>query len=934
MLPPSRSSISPARSKTTFGKSRRSRTPTAPKTPQEGREEELQEVLAVKRYILEKEKKTEIIGKLSKFAAVEAKILSRNDVVNSPLYPLIDIIRTPIENDAKSLAGTIYDPKMGASIYYRQCATCKGGRECPGHNGYIDLGDPLLKTSLDPYIPITWGVIVRSLYNVVCPNPECNNIFFTEEEIKRHGFYGYKTASRIREMEKLLKTLRRKDGTVTCRQCTGTMRESKLDKNTMRLKIDGADVPNKDIYSTFAHISSSQLRLLGFNRNKPKDMLMSFVIVLPPSMRQSSARDGEESRKEFFEQEYNAIIDLVNKTKRLGRVDNSIIEDLGTRMMRIFRSDKGKAARRSGGQEVKGLRERVTGKEGDIRQKMTGKRLNHTSRGVTTGNTDLELDEIGIPPFIWKNSYEELFITPHTRNNIQKLLDENIVKYYVPRNEYFTRERFSIERIRNAGKSLKLVNGDSVLIPMRDGREVNNGRNPSIHKVSIMGLKVKRITGHSIKTHNSVTTPYNLDYDGDETHQSYPQGLMARAESRYIAFVIHNIINTENSSASMGLVMDAITTMYYMTASKEIGFKRITAEQKAYLHGFITSGDGFYRLDERLAYYKIDPLSTRGVLSALFPANFRYTSKSKDGTLVSIRDGILITGTMSKPQVGPTRNSIVQAIYNYYGESRAALFINEGMKVCDKYMRTIEGFSIGLGDTRINDPYVKSITLRSIANTRAMVNNMQAKTTGEIESQRIESEIINLIYSKTVSLGNKLTRDVLSGNENSFRPPIASGAKGDIFHAGQMVSTMGQQFEMGNRIGKDISDGKRVTFYDQIGDTDIEANGFIVNSLGDGLNARDMINHHIAKQVTLIDTTTKTVDAGDFHHLENKALLDIHVAYDGTLRDANNMIVTYLPGIVGLNPFETIYINHQEDNFPFFVDITMIVEQVNSELRW
>lgn len=939
MLPQHRTSISPARNLTTFARSktsrsRRSRTPTTAKTPEEGREEEQQEVAVLKRHIDDSNKKVTIVGKLAHFASIEAKILSRSDVVHSGRYPLIDSTRQPIENNPQALARTIYDPQMGASVYYKQCSTCEGGKECPGHSGYIDLGDPLSKTSLPPYIPIPWGILVRSLYNIVCP--QCNTIYFTEEEIKRHHLHSFKTTSRIREMEKLLKTLRQKDGTISCSSdgCSGVMREAKLDKNTMRLKVDGADVSNKAIYGMFSRIPSAQQRLLGFNRNHPKDLLMSFVIVLPPAMRQTGGRDGEETRKEFFEQAYECIIDLVNESRNLPEPTTDAINKLSDRVMKIFRADKGKKTRRTGGQEVKGLSERITGKEGDIRQTMTGKRLNHTSRGVTTGYTEMDMDEVGIPEFIWKNSYEELYITPYTRNKIQRLLDEQEVVYYVPRSGYFIRKRLHMDKIRKAGKELKLVNGDSVLVPLRDGTEVLNGRNPSIHKVSIMGAKVRRIEGHSIKAHNSVTTPYNLDFDGDEMHQSYPKGLMSRSEARHIAHILLNIINTENNSAVMGLVMDAITTMYYMTASKEIGFKSVRPEQRDFLYGFISSEDGFYRLEERLRYYHIDPFSTRGLLSALFPANFFYKSKGRDGTLVLIRDGILITGTVSKSQVGPTRNSIAQALYHNYSPKRAAAFINDGMKFCDRYMKTIEGFSIGLGDTHINDPYVKDLTLRSIANTRAMVNTMQVKTTDAIEAQRIESEIINVIYSKTVSLGNKLTRDVLSGNENSFRPPIASGAKGDIFHASQMVSTMSQQYEMGNRIGKDISNGQRVTFYDQIGDTDIEANGFIVNSLGDGLNARDMVNHHIAKQVTLIDTTTKTVDAGDFHHLENKALLDIHVEYDGTLRDANNMIVTPLPGIVGLNPFETIYINYDGDYIPFFVDIGSLVEQINSELTW
>lgn len=85
---------------------------------------------------------------------------------------------------------------------------------------------------------------------------------------------------------------------------------------------------------------------------------------------------------------------------------------------------------------------------------------------------------------------------------------------------------------------------------LQDGDVVVFNRQPSLHRMSMMGHRVKIVpygvvvfvllqnSSHSIVCHSystfrlnlTVTTPYNADFDGDEMNMHIPQSLAAKAE--------------------------------------------------------------------------------------------------------------------------------------------------------------------------------------------------------------------------------------------------------------------------------------------------------------------------------------------------------------------------------------------------------------------
>ena len=58
---------------------------------------------------------------------------------------------------------------------------------------------------------------------------------------------------------------------------------------------------------------------------------------------------------------------------------------------------------------------------------------------------------------------------------------------------------------------------------INDGDIVLFNRQPSLHKMSIMGHRVRVLDYSTFRLNLSCTTPYNADFDGDEMNIHVPQ---------------------------------------------------------------------------------------------------------------------------------------------------------------------------------------------------------------------------------------------------------------------------------------------------------------------------------------------------------------------------------------------------------------------------
>lgn len=100
---------------------------------------------------------------------------------------------------------------------------------------------------------------------------------------------------------------------------------------------------------------------------------------------------------------------------------------------------------------------------------------------------------------------------------------------------------------------------------LQDGDYVIFNRQPTLHRMSMMGHRVKILPYNTFRLNLSVCTPYNADFDGDEMNMHVPQSFESIAELKYIAHVPRQIIAPKNNAPVMGMVQDALLGVYLFT---------------------------------------------------------------------------------------------------------------------------------------------------------------------------------------------------------------------------------------------------------------------------------------------------------------------------------------------------------------------------------
>src|SRR6202020_877438 len=91
---------------------------------------------------------------------------------------------------------------------------------------------------------------------------------------------------------------------------------------------------------------------------------------------------------------------------------------------------------------------------------------------------------------------------------------------------------------------------------INDGDVVIFNRQPSLHKMSMMGHKIRIMPYSTFRLNLSCTTPYNADFDGDEMNMHVAQNLETRAEISQIMMVPRQIVSPQGNRPVIGLVQD------------------------------------------------------------------------------------------------------------------------------------------------------------------------------------------------------------------------------------------------------------------------------------------------------------------------------------------------------------------------------------------
>lgn len=217
-----------------------------------------------------------------------------------------------------------------------------------------------------------------------------------------------------------------------------------------------------------------------------------------------------------------------------------------------------------------GIKQILEKKEGLFRKHMMGKRVNFAARSVISPDPNLDVGDIGVPMvFARKLTYPE----PVTNYNLAKLQAACIngpEKY--PGASHVQLEDGTLQALETlnpaARKSLasQLTPGKKVLRNLEDGDLVLMNRQPTLHKPSMMGHRVKVLTGEkTLRMHYANCDAYNADFDGDEMNMHFPQNELARSELASIASTDVQYLVPTDGSPLRGLIQDHIVTGVILT---------------------------------------------------------------------------------------------------------------------------------------------------------------------------------------------------------------------------------------------------------------------------------------------------------------------------------------------------------------------------------
>ena len=304
-------------------------------------------------------------------------IFSEKDILD---IAVCEIDNPKLSTNEKNLGyGTVYDPRLGPIENGVLCEICSMDIwMCPGHFGYTRLNEPIIH-------PLYYKRVVDFLK---CICIKCNQLLITEDQINLNGMNKLKSVKRF---EKILEKLEKIDMCPFCSHPQPDMKYTNTDNNISMVykqkdkgKISIVLSP-EEIKKTFDNITDDQAKLLGFNPAlvHPRNLILTVFPIIPYCCRPYVLADGQTCDDDLTVQ----LTEIIKSNNQLKVVDGvpisetkrqKALQTLKFRITTFYNNSSCRSKHTTSGRPLKGLKERITGKEGLIRSNIMGKRCEQT----------------------------------------------------------------------------------------------------------------------------------------------------------------------------------------------------------------------------------------------------------------------------------------------------------------------------------------------------------------------------------------------------------------------------------------------------------------------------------------------------------------------------------------------------------------------------
>lgn len=374
------------------------------------------------------------------------------------------------------------------------------------------------------------------------------------------------------------------------------------------------------------------------------------------------------------------------------------------------------------------------------------------------------------------------------------------------------------------------------------------------------------------------------------------------AEIEQLMMVEKNILAPTNGRPCIGIVQDTLLAGRIMTM-RDCFFNR---EEMMRMLCFLKTWDGVIPTP---AILKPKPLWTgKQIFSCILP-KLHYSQHCQDFTdtetkqntedispsdsKMIIRDGELLCGHLCKKTVGPSHNSLIHIFLKDFGVKMNQEFM-EDLQEMTRHVANIVGITVGNSDM----PVEKDVRKRVKDALQVIKDHMLQWKQKKMPYDEYETRVHKLVNDARSNVAKDLMEKL--PNNNNFKLILTAGSKGQQINPTQIMVCIGQNNVEGKRIPYVYTD--RVSPHHKRFDDSPETRGFAWNCFMNGMTPVEYWNHTMESREGLIDTAVKTSETGYLQRRLTKAMEDLSVRYDGTVRTAQGLIVQFASGHDGFDP--------------------------------
>ncbi|MFP3173535.1 MAG: DNA-directed RNA polymerase subunit A' [Vulcanisaeta sp.] len=829
------------------------------------------------------------------------------DVIRS--MSVMEITTSETYDEAgRPMVGGLMDRRLGVVEPGSRCETCGNPPDrCPGHFGRIELARPVIHVEYARYI--------HELLRATCR--ECGRVLLTDEEIEKYR----KRLERLRVRWKLLadrlieRIRKRAMERTTCPHCGAKQYKVRFERpyafyeekeNGVLEKLDPIKIRER-----LEKIPDGDLELLGWDPKvaRPEWAVLTVLPVPPPQVRPSiQLETGQRSEDDLT----HKLVDIVRVNEKLrtaieSGAPSSVVDQLWDLLQyhvaTYFNNELPNLppVKHRSGRPLKTLAQRLKGKEGRFRGSLSGKRVDFSARTVISPDPNLSINEVGVPMDVARILTVPMQVTEWNMDLARQLVlngpevwpGANYVVYPDGRRvdlRYF-RDRRELANKLAPGFIVErhLMNGDIVLF----------NRQPSLHRMSIMGHLVRVLPGRTFRLHLAVCPPYNADFDGDEMNLHVPQNEEARAETRTLMIVQNHIITPRYGGPIIGARQDYITGGYLLTSKGSF----INKELLMYLLA-AANYDG--EIEEPAIMHPRELWTGKQVISMLLPKDLNWVQPTaikescKDpyncytDEYIIIVNGYMATGVLDKKSIGAEQvDSLWHVIVKRYGNDYARKWVDSILRALLRFL-DLRGFTMGIDSLEMPLDSYNELTKLYEDSEKKVLEYIQRFREGKLEAEpglTIEETLENDItieLSRAREAAARIVEKYINKDGDAYIM-AKTGARGSIVNITQMVAMLGQQTIRGERFKRGFYE--RTTAHFEPGDLGPMAKGFVRNNFKTGLTPLEFFFHAAGGRDGLVDTAVRTAQSGYMQRRLINALQDIYVAYDGTVRNASGSII-------------------------------------------